>query len=381
MKFNIFRFSERCYKVVTAIITIGVTVGCFVYYYQLEDKGNTFVVATVYAAFLFIVGLYLSYMSNSISNKLYERKNEYIMLKRLNEIFSLSCMASLDSYKDILLSIISFQVFSGRTKKHMSTDTKKKAIISTVPLNFMIEPNAQIDDNELSKERHYIEEIGFKFEPKLQKVEDLYSSEYSKLKSSIQERINTYITENEIELNIHGGFFELDLLSDNYEDWSNNHVSEKSADKKETLIQHIYKTIEDKQTEFNNLEKKKTHLIRYYKKCNKRIQKNLKLMNSTYGNRMEFIINTKEDILVQLELLSNRIEKIERNIDSKVSDAIDVTNECRNDISNMQSNLQVLQENIVDELQINFVMLEEDLGIEFDTKEKFKELLKRHKRE
>ncbi len=380
MKFNIFSLLERYYKVVTALITIGVTVECFVYYYKLDDKSETFIVATIYAAYLFIVGLYLSYMSNNISNKLYERKNDYIMLKRLNEIFSISCMTSLNSYKDISFAIISFQVFTGRAKRNISKDAKKKAIIATVPFDFMIEPQAQID-NELSEERHYIKEIGFKFEPKLQKVEDSYSSEYAKLKVSIQENINTFIAENKIELNIYGGFFELDLLTTNYEDWCNEHVSEKSAESKEILIQYIYKTIYGKQAEFHNLEKKKIHLIKYYNKCNKRIQKNLKLMNNTYGNRLEFIINSKEDILVQLELLSDRIEKMERNIDSKISDSIDVTNECCSDISDMQSNLRELHENIVDELQINFVMLEEDLGMEFDTKEKFKELLKRYKSE
>lgn len=82
MKFRIFSLSEKLYKTVTSIITIGVTIGCFLYYNKLDDKSDTFVIATVYAAFLFIVGLYLSYMSNNISNKLIERKNEYIMLRR-----------------------------------------------------------------------------------------------------------------------------------------------------------------------------------------------------------------------------------------------------------------------------------------------------------
>ncbi|MEG1291809.1 MAG: hypothetical protein RSD28_05880 [Lachnospiraceae bacterium] len=172
----------------------------------------------------------------------------------------------------------------------MSNDTKKKAIVSTVPLDFMIEQKAQIEDNELMEERHYIKEIGFKFEPKLQKVEDSYNSEYDKLKASIQENINKFIAENEIELNIHAGFFELDLLATNYEDWCNEHVAAKSAERKEDLIHYIYKTIDGKQAEFSNLEKKKIHLIKYYGKCNKRIQKNLKRMNNTYGERLEFTI-------------------------------------------------------------------------------------------
>lgn len=93
-------------------------------------------------------------------------------------------------------------------------------------------------------------------------------------------------------------------------------------------------------------------------------------MNDTYGNRLEFIINTKEDILAELELLSERIESIERIIESK---------ECNNNISELHSELWELQENIVSEIQVSIVMLEEDLGIEFDSKEKFKELMTRHK--
>lgn len=378
MKFKIFSLSEKLYGIVTSIITIGVTIGCFLYYNKLDDKGDTFVIATVYAAFLFIVGLYLSYMSNNISNKLYERKNDYIMLRRLNEIFSTSCMASLNSYKDICLAVISFQVFSGRTKEHVSRNEKKKAIAHTVPLDFMMEPQAQIDNNDSIKEKHYIKEIGFKFEPKLQKVEDSYNWEYSKLKASIQDKINAYITENEIELIIHGGFFELDLLDTDYEEWCNEYVSEESSEKKEALILYIYKIFNGKQADFSNLEDKKKQLVKYYEKCNKSIQSNLKRMNDTYGNRLEFIINTKEDILAELESLSDRLERIESIIESKVSDTIVATNECDNNISGIYSELRELQENIVNEIQVNIEMLEEDLRIEFDSKEKFKELMRRH---
>ncbi len=160
-------------------------------------------------------------MSNNISNKLYERKNEYIMLKRLDKIFTKSCMTSLNSYGNINLAILSFQVCSGRTNEHVSRNEKKKAVVHTVPLDFMMESQAQINNNDTTKEKHYIEEIGFEFETKLQKVENSYNLEYSKLKASIQEKINIYITENEIELNIHGGFFETNLLGTNYEEWCN----------------------------------------------------------------------------------------------------------------------------------------------------------------
>jgi len=379
MKFRIFSLSEKWYKIVTSIITIGITIWCFLYYHKLEDKANTFVIGTIYAAFLFIVGLYLSYKSNNISNKLYERKNEYIMLKRLDEIFTKSCMTFLNSYGNITLAIIAFQVYSGRTNEHVSSDEKKKAVVHTVPVDFMMESQAQIDNNYTTKEKHYIEELGFEFETKLQKVEDSYSQEYHKLKASIQEKINVYITDNKIELNIHGGFFETSLLETNYEEWCNACVSENSMNKKEDLIQNIYKIIDVHQSDFNYLENKKKQLVKYYEKCNKRIQSNLKRMNDTYGNRLEFIINTKEDIIIELESLSERIERMERIIESKVSDTIDGINECNDSISELHSELSELHENIVSEIQVNTVMLEEDLGIEFDSKEKFKELIKRHK--
>lgn len=380
MKFKIFGLSEKYYKIVTAIVTTVVTMGCFVYYDGLDDKGNTFVVATLYAAFLFIVGLYLSYMTNCISNKLYERKNEYIMLRRLNDIFSTSCMTSLDSYSDISLAVISFQTFSGRTKGYISGDEKKKAISHVVPIEVMMELHPQLNHRNLEQEKRYIREVGFTFEPKLQKVEDSYKGEYYRLKNSIQDKINEYIAENKIELNTRGGFFEIDLLDTNYEDWCNEYVSEKSSETKENLIEYIYGVINDKQKDFDNLERKKKQLVKYYQKCNKRIQSNLKRMNRTYGNRLDFVINAKEDILEELTLLFDRIERIERSIESMTSDSMDKISECNENICGLYSALSELYDNIVSEIQVDIEMLEEDLGIEFDVKEKFKELLERHKK-
>lgn len=364
MKFRIFSLSEKLYKIISAIATILVTIGCFLYYNSLDDKTNTFVVATAYAAFLFIVGLYLSYMSNSISNKLYERKNVYIMLKRLDEVFSSSCMKSLNSYGDINRAVIAFQVFSGRTKGHVNRNEKKNAVVHTVPLDFMIGPQPQIDYDDPIKKKHYIEEIGFCFEPKLMKVEEAYNLKYSNLRASIQEEINTYITDNNIELSIRGKFSELDLLDTDYEDWCNRYVSEKSPETRESLMEYIYKTIDDHQVDFNNLEDKKMQLIKYYKKCNARIQANLKRMNNTYGNRLEFIIKSREDILAGLESLFDQIKMLENSIDTLFSETVDA---CSTNINNISSSLSELQENIANEIQVNNMMIEESLERKLNT--------------
>ena len=91
---------------------------------------------------------------------------------------------------------------------------------------------------------------------------------------------------------------------------------------------------------------------------------------------MDFVINTKEDILEELALLFDRIERIERNIESMTSDSMDRISECNENVCGLYSELSELYENIVSEIQIDIEMLEEDLGIEFDVKGKFKELLK-----
>lgn len=146
------------------------------------------------------------------------------------------------------------------------------------------------------------------------------------------------------------------------------------------MLEYIYGLINDKQNDLENLERKKKQLVKYYQKCNKRIQSNLKRMNRTYGNRLDFVINTKEDILEELALLFDRIERIERNIESMTSDSMDRISECNENVCGLYSELSELYENIVSEIQIDIEMLEEDLGIEFDVKGKFKELMERHKK-
>lgn len=377
MKFTIFGFSEKYYKIITAFITIGVTIGCFIYYFGLQDKGDTFIIATVYAAFLFVVGLYLSYMSNSIITKMYQRRNEYIMLTRLDDIFSKACLKSLDSYSDIEKAIISFQVFSGRNREKNSKEDKKKAINNTIPMDLLMQQHPLIENVELSYQGVSIREIGFELNPHLLEVENSFLQKYSEIKVDLQNCINRYITENGIKMNSKAWFFEPNLLETNYEDWCNENVTEDGTGKKEMLIQYIFDVIASKESEFGCLEKKKKQVVKYYKKCDMKIQKNLKRMKDTYGNQMDFVVKTKEDILIEVERLSEKIDVIENLIESKASEAIEAVNNCDNKIYQLNSGLRTLQDNIVDEVRVDIEMLEEDLGIELYAKEKFKEMMKR----
>lgn len=169
-----------------------------------------------------------------------------------------------------------FSNFFWKNKRICQWRWKKKAIAHVVPLEYTKGSQLQIDDQDLNQKNHYIKDIGFKYEPKLEKIEDSYTKAYYNLKKEIQDNINTYIVPNNIELNIKGGFFELDLLETNYEDWCKESVSDNSSEKQEDLIEYIYNIINQKQEDFSNLEEKKKDLVKYYKKCHNRIQRNLK---------------------------------------------------------------------------------------------------------
>jgi len=380
MKFNIFSLSERYYRIVTGIITISVTIGCFIYYYNIKDKSNTFIMATLYAAFLFIIGLYISYKSNSISNKLYERKSSYITLVRLAELFSASCIISLSSYKDVNMAVISFQVFTGRTKKKVSKEKKKNEVLGTVPLDILAEDKPMIEYRQTEGNAHYINEMGFKFTTKLKNLEDGYTEYHLEVTSEFEKVINSYIKKNDIHLNV-SEFNELDLLDINYEDWCDTHLKEESKDKKAGLVEVIYKTLDNMQAKFNILDDKKRKLISYYKKCNDQTQKNLKKMRSTYGNRLEFIINTKDDIMIEIDAISRRLDEIQQliydnNITEKINDSL---YKCNRNINVLYDRMVDTEENLLAQMDISIVSLKEDIGMEIDSKDEFKTLIKQRK--
>lgn len=376
MKFNIFSLSEKYYKIVTMIIVVVVTISCFVYYYSLDDKSDTFIVSTLYATFTFIVGLYLSYKSSTINDKIYERKSCYITLLRLEELFSSICMTSIVSNKDAALHVITFQVFTGRIDKEISNEEKKKAVIGTVALNTLMEHKpeiditytengmySQIEGYRIAKEKHYINEIGFKFTKKLQRIEDEFLNLYRSIKSQFEDIVNTYISENNIQLTIYR-FNEWDLLDTDYESWCEKYIKEESRDKKEGLIEFIYKTIGELQEQFNDLESKKFRLIKYYKKCNDHVQKNLKRMKATYGNKLEYIINAKDDVMIELKAISQRLDDIERLISNGTTteEIYERLEYCNKSVDGLYDKLLETEENLINAMDTMQITLENELN-------------------
>lgn len=75
MDFKATEWFERNYKWISAVIVISI--GAVFYYFSLKDKSDTFIAASIYALFLFVVGICINYMSNKIADKLQDSSKKY----------------------------------------------------------------------------------------------------------------------------------------------------------------------------------------------------------------------------------------------------------------------------------------------------------------
>ncbi len=87
MRFYIFTIWEIIYKKVITVLVAGITIWSVYWYLNLKDKSDTFVVSTVYALFLFIIGIYINTMDKKVNDKFYDREEYYLSLIKLNSVF------------------------------------------------------------------------------------------------------------------------------------------------------------------------------------------------------------------------------------------------------------------------------------------------------
>jgi len=167
MRFYIFTIWEIIYKKVITVLVAGITIWSVYWYLNLKDKSDTFVVSTVYALFLFIIGIYINTIDKKINDKFYDRKEYYLSLIKLNSVFK---TFDLENYSDdnILQSIINFQGFTSRS-------------------------------SELKKYPPYIPIKGFKFKDEELNVENEFIEKRRSLITTLHKNIMDYIDNNSIE--------------------------------------------------------------------------------------------------------------------------------------------------------------------------------------
>ena len=117
MKFNIFSTWELIYKKIIYILISFISALCICWYLKLPDTQKTdtaYIVSILYALFLFLIQIYDNYMKNKIDEKFHERKDYYLNLKDLKEIFNLINYEDC-SEEDVYKLIIDFKVFTRPT--------------------------------------------------------------------------------------------------------------------------------------------------------------------------------------------------------------------------------------------------------------------------
>lgn len=292
-------------------------------------------------------------MDKKISDKIYERKNYYFTLLKLKAIFNEDTI-DFSTNDSALRVIIAFQVLSGRSEES-SKQVKKDAVLRTVSLDSLMNQAIQTHSETLTenKNKHFISENGFVFTKKIKTLEENYLDCCSKIQSKVSNLINEYIEENKVQLKIHG-FNEMSLLYTNYEDWCDENIIDTDENKKEELKKHIYEIIESVRTELDKLELKRKKVSDYYKECGSKVDYNINRMKSTYGNRLQYLINTNNDVMSELININERLDNIEKTQVSyeQVNDIEDSLRDCSLSIEELHSRLLDTEENIINAIDV-----------------------------
>ena len=167
-----------------------------------------------------------------------------------------------------------------------------------------------------------------------------------KIKGEIADSFNTFLKNT---LNIEKPyFFETDLFNTNYEEWCDRNV-EGTNEQIEVAKDFIYKKIDSLRGKIDELEIKRIKVQKYYARCYDKLVWNINKLESIYGQQLQHLINSDNNILTELKQINLQLEEIQsiQEDDSKLSDieeSIDNTTQLLKDI---QYKLVDTEDNII----------------------------------
>lgn len=283
MKFKIFGVHEKTYKWIAYGSVFLFSIMSIVYYFQLEEKSDTFLIGTLYALFLFIIGVYISNMSNKIQNLFHRKKEQYLVLNKLKDLFSLDCLSS-TSFDGAIEFIVSHRVFTGRI------------------------------DGQTIKENAYIPQNGFSYKKGYLELEEKIYEQYGNILQILNSKIIEYIDHNMLNKKVKFIHLnEIDPFVENIETWQQEYLDLSSIQKSEffefrdKLLQELKKPMKKLKKHINKIVKMHQ---RYYLLINREIER----MEIIYGDAL------KNDIIFldNLNYNLNVIEQLIKNIDRKL---------------------------------------------------------------
>ena len=289
MDFKATSWFERNYKYILTVIVIFVSIGAVFYYFSLQDKSDTFIAASVYALFLFAAGVYMSYMSNEIADKLQDRIEIYLNLQRVYSFFKVNLEKNALDYEATKRAIISFQIFTSRAE-----NMKEEEIVP------------------------YIKQRGIKFDAKELEIENAFLELYSSLSKALSDIIENYIKDNNIEITCRYVTI-YDIFNFNPDSWCREHLSKYEADGQQ-MVNYIYERINDLKDEYLRLEMLNIKVYKLYSRYFNRAKQNIKQIEKMYGRKLQYEISQQREIQGNFDYLFQLLKKMENSIALQINE-------------------------------------------------------------
>lgn len=286
MKFRIFTFQEIIYKWLSYSTVFVFTIGSIVFYLlsnsnSSEDKNLlksdeiTFILGVLYALFLFIISVYMTSTSDKTQSMFYKRKEQYIYLNKLSDLYSVQ-----DYIEKDLLSFISMnRAFTGRTDK-----------------NINIKP--------------FIKQDGFQFTKKYLQLEDSFVEQLSELRKEWNNSINTYIKSRNLKTKVMNVFIlDIEEFLNDVDSWKKDRL-DLTTEQSRHFNYLIDRLRSDYKKKFKRFERTKKKMNSVNAKISKKSKANKLRLEKVFGDRLAESLNTEYKLHTSLDVLENLIKEL-----------------------------------------------------------------------
>lgn len=325
MFFTIINIWERIYKKIIYFLVIGITIWSAYWYINLEDKTDTFIVSTLYALFLFVIGIYMNYMQHIIDEKFYDRTDYYFNLKRLKDVFNTMIFESY-SDEDVFEAIITFKVFTGRT-------------------------------DSIEEKPVYVSELGLKYNYSDIDIENDFIKKRNSIINKLNISILDYINKNSIDKKC--PYPRINNVQFNTNEWCNKHCNLNNEELKsmEKYINDLLSTLRNEMADLGLLMKSIMQKYRLYKK---EAEWNIKKIESIYGTRLKYEIYKEDQYFNEIKSIKVLLEQVNNNMCSynNYEELLNNINDCNREICLLHEEIHILENNLskeIDEVRIDLL--------------------------
>ena len=305
MKFNATTWMDRHYKKVSWLAVIVASLLVFGFYCKVPDKSDMFIPSTLYALFLFAIGVFNSNRASRIDSLFVDRVDTYLNLKRSKELFN--ALSFSNDYEKTKSNIFWFQSFSGRLPR----------------------PDA-------SKIR-YIKEKGFSFEFDKLNIEKEYCELYNKLIQTLQNDISLFVKDNCIDLKKPNFVMEASIFS-NSQTWYETAFI--VTDDNRTIISNfISAKMFELKADLSKLAKLKRKIDKLYCGYKEGIDKNISYIQKMYGVKLISYIAEDNGRRADMDFFIEQMETLKNEIVGYVENNDDKLDACSDKLDDVSSDL------------------------------------------